>query len=170
MGVAIRRATVDDLPAVSALLGATWHATYDGVYGVERVAGITGRWHSVDTLARGLDRPDGCFLVAEASGRMLGTISIGRGCDGELKLDRLYVMPNAQGQGLGRRLLEAALATCPAARAISLEVEPANAQAVRFYERQDFVVTGRTGDCGGSGDSIPALVMTRRLMAQPPRS
>ena len=57
--------------------------------------------------------------------------------------------------------------TSSASETVSLEVEPANTEAIRFYERQGFVVTGRTGDCSGSGDGIPALIMTRRLAPVP---
>jgi len=163
MGVQIRPARADDLPAVSALLGATWHATYDDVYGAERVADVTRRWHAVEALAKGLDQPDACFLVAVETGRLVGTIAVVAGESGTLDLKRLYILPDAQGRGLGGRLLAAALAAFPGATGVRLEVEPANARAVSFYERQGFVATGRTGDCSGTNDRIPALVMTRRL-------
>jgi ribosomal protein S18 acetylase RimI-like enzyme len=159
----IRPAALSDLPAVSALLAETWHATYDDLYGAERVADITRRWHSIDALAQGLGRPDTCFLVALAKGDVTGTISVVRRPDGTLELKRLYVLPQAQGGGIGSRLLAAALAVFPDAPAIGLEVEPANAQAIRFYERKGFTVNGKTSDCTGSGDRIPALVMTRAL-------
>lgn len=162
MTVAIRSARREDLAEISALLGVTWHATYDGIYSADRVADITSRWHSVDNLANGLDRP-GLFLVAVENGRIVGTLSLEPACGGGLKLERLYVRPDAQGRGIGRRLLDAGLAAYPDATAIGLEVEPANTQASRFYERQGFAATGNTGDCGGSGDRIPALVMSRGL-------
>ena len=37
----VRTASARDLPAIRALLVATWHDTYDGIYGVERVTAIT---------------------------------------------------------------------------------------------------------------------------------
>jgi ribosomal protein S18 acetylase RimI-like enzyme len=170
MALVIRPATPGDLAAISALLAETWHATYDGIYGHDRVADITVRWHSVDALGKHVGESGHAFLVAIDDGRIVGTISIGTACGGGLKLDRLYVHPNTQGQGHGRALLAAGLGALPAGVEITLEVEPANAQAIRFYERNGFVVTGRTSDCSGSGDRIPALVMTRQLTAPPPRS
>ncbi|MEZ5926328.1 MAG: GNAT family N-acetyltransferase [Hyphomicrobiaceae bacterium] len=169
MPVEIRIARREDLAAVSALLGQTWHATYDGIYGPDRVAEITRRWHSVESLAKGIDRSGARFLVAVEDGRIVGTLSLGAGDAGRLKLDRLYVLPDVQRRGIGGRLLDAGLAAVPTAEAIDLEVEPANAQAIRFYERQGFVVTGETSDCSGSGDRIPALIMSRTLKAQSPQ-
>ena len=167
MTIDIRPARREDLPAISALLGATWHATYDGIYGADRVTDITSRWHSIESLAKSLDRPGSAFLVAVEDGRIVGTLSLGPACGDCLQLDRLYVLPEAQRQGIGRRLLEAGLGASSPSETVSLEVEPANARAIRFYERQGFVVTGKTGDCSGSGDGIPALVMTRRLAPIP---
>lgn len=169
MTLHIRPATHDDLAAVSALLAETWHATYDGIYGAGRVAEITSRWHAVGRLALGLDQPGTSFLIAEDGGRIVGTVSLVRGEDGTLDLKRLYVLPEAQSQGIGSRLLETALAAFHDTTAIRLEVEPANASAIRFYERNGFAVTGRTSDCSCSGDGIAALIMTRdsRVAAKP---
>ena len=46
----VRTAGRNDLEAISELLGVTWHATYDAIYGVERVREITASWHSVQEL------------------------------------------------------------------------------------------------------------------------
>jgi ribosomal protein S18 acetylase RimI-like enzyme len=161
--LAIRDAALADIPSVSALLAETWHATYDAIYGADRVAELTRRWHAADALASGLDRPDTCFLVAVDGGEIVGTLSVVSRADGVLDLKRLYVLPRVQGSGIGGQLLEAGLSAFPEAHTITLEVEPANGQAIRFYERKGFQVTGRTGDCSGSGDRIPALVMSRVL-------
>ena len=45
--IIIRAVTVADLPAVRTALVETWHATYDGIYGPDKVYDITTRWHSL---------------------------------------------------------------------------------------------------------------------------
>ncbi len=159
----IRPCNAADLPEVSALLAATWHATYDAIFGAERVADITGRWHAVERLAQDLEHPKICFLIAEDGDRLIATSLAGDTGNGLVRLARLYVLPEAQGRGHGRALLEATLAAFPAATAVDLEVEPANEQAVRFYEAQGFAVTGQGTDCGGEGEEIPHLIMARQL-------
>ncbi len=62
--VIIRPVATVDLAELSALLVETWHATYDALYGAARVTEITGRWHSVEALAAGLQRPKSIDLVA----------------------------------------------------------------------------------------------------------
>ncbi|TIV74013.1 MAG: GNAT family N-acetyltransferase, partial [Mesorhizobium sp.] len=46
----VRTASERDLVAVRALLVETWHATYDAIYGAERVTAITDDWHSIASL------------------------------------------------------------------------------------------------------------------------
>jgi ribosomal protein S18 acetylase RimI-like enzyme len=55
-------------------------------------------------------------------------------------LDELYVDPRERKDGLGTRLLEAAMAIARArgCRALDLEVEPGHESAVRLYERMGF--------------------------------
>ena len=51
----VRTASERDLAKVSALLGETWHATYDALYGADKVSEITARWHSVPALKARID-------------------------------------------------------------------------------------------------------------------
>jgi ribosomal protein S18 acetylase RimI-like enzyme len=157
----LRAATEPDLAAVRDLLVATWHATYDGIYGRERVREITDRWHSLAALARGAAGPRRVFLVAERDGRIVGTsLAYPDGC--EAVLSRLYVHPEAQGTGLGRRILDESLRRLIGASACRLEVEPRNVRAIRFYERAGFAPAGESRNCGGDS-GYEALIMRREL-------
>ena len=159
----IRDANADDLPAIRDLLVTTWHHTYDDIYGEERVNDITARWHSVQALANGLHTADGCFLVAEIEERIVATAYAGEGEGSDVKLFRLYVHPDCQGGGLGGALLERITAAFPSADTITLEVEPENHNAISFYERHGFAVSGNAADCGGQGDGIAHLIMTKTI-------
>ena len=158
----IRPATTADLPAIRALLVETWHATYDNLYGAKRVTEITDDWHSLENLAVQLGREGAVFLVAVTERGIDGTSLARIRSNGQVMLDRLYVRPAAQGQGIGQRLLAATLARFAADSIIQLEVEPQNVAAIRFYERQGFVTVSRTADCGGAGSAITANIMERR--------
>ncbi len=159
--IEVRRAAGADLAAVSALLGKTWHATYDAFYGAERVAEITASWHSVEALSRHLDL-GGLRLVAVRDDAIVGTAAdLPRGTGGDVKLSQIYVLPAFQGEGVGQALLDAFIAASHSARRITLEVEPYNTQALAFYERQGFVKCGEIADCGGGASGLRAVVMER---------
>jgi len=161
----IRSATSADLSKVSALLGRSWHATYDAIYGTEKVAEITKEWHSVESLKRRMDRPDSEFVVAD-DGRRLGGMAYAVMDKDEpevVQLQQLYVDPDLLGQGIGRDLF-AEVETCfPAAKRMRLEVEPKNERAVRFYAGLGFHEVGWTKNCGADQSGIPAMIMEKQL-------
>ena len=161
----IRSASQADLAKVSALLGRSWHATYDAVYGVEKVSEITKSWHSLDALKRRLARPDSEFVVAD-DGRRIGGMAYAAMDKDEtdvVHLHQLYVDPDLTGQGIGCDLF-AELETCfPAAKRMRLEVEPKNEGAVRFYSGLGFHEVGFTKNCGSDESDIPAMIMEKEL-------
>ncbi|MFI5012269.1 MAG: GNAT family N-acetyltransferase [Hyphomicrobiales bacterium] len=134
----IRPARRDELAAIRAVLVETWHDTYDGILGVARVSEITDDWHSLVNLARGLNRFDHAFLVADTDGDVAGTASATFDGDGLITLDRLYVRPESQGQRLGTALLVACVAHFPHARGLRLEVQAKNRKGRAFYARRGF--------------------------------
>ncbi|MCW2614248.1 MAG: ribosomal protein S18P -alanine acetyltransferase [Frankiales bacterium] len=101
------------------------------------------------------------YLVALADGAVVGYAGL---CDypDEAFVQTVAVAPDAQGQGLGGRLLTALLdeADRRGQRTVSLEVRADNDPAQRLYARHGFARTGvRRGYYPGGVD---ALVLTRR--------
>jgi len=162
--IVIRRCAPADVEAVSCLLSAVWHDTYDKVFGVERVNDITQRWHSADVLRGNLEVDDACFLVAETDSRICGTAYSTRADEkNTVTLHRLYVSKDLQGGGVGLKLLNGIVNSAHGGDVLLLEVEPSNTRAIGFYERAGFRKTGRGTDCGGVGDGIPHIIMERAL-------
>lgn len=163
MGTFIRTASERDLPAVRELLGVCWHATYDGIYGAERVSVITAEWHSMASLKARLAKPYSEFIVAEGGTGLDGMAYASQSDPGFVMLHQLYLLPQAQGRGLGAEMLAEIEAAFPDAKAIRLEVEAANENAVGFYARRGFVTVSRTENCGKDQSGIAALVMQKTL-------
>lgn len=70
-------------------------------------------------------------LVGEANGQLVGYLLMSGS-----HVDQLFVLPGFQGQGMGRRLLGAALGR--GLRPLTLNVFAENGRARRFYERHGF--------------------------------
>ncbi|AYV49429.1 acetyltransferase [Caulobacter flavus] len=68
-------------------------------------------------------------------------------------MQALFVDPDHRGTGVGRNLVTLALATQPT---LTTDVNEQNAQAVGFYERMGFVVTGRS-PTDGQGRGYPLV-------------
>lgn len=169
MSLVLRPATPADIPALRALLVETWHKTYDPIFGAEKVTEITGRWHSEARLAEQIGAAAAAphrerQWVAEEAGRLLATIAVHALAPEKLEIGRLYVLPSAQGRGIGEKLMLAVLAQFPEARTARLDVEPGNAQAIRFYTRFGFRVARAGSACGGDqAAGIAHLVMEAAL-------
>ncbi|WP_419913501.1 N-acetyltransferase family protein [Hoeflea sp.] len=159
----VRTASERDLEEIRALLIATWHDTYDHIYGVEKVTEITDAWHSIAALRPRVDQPNSEFVVAD-TGEQICAVAFASSKDGRLVLlHQLYVSPDAQGKGAGSLLMHEIIDSFPEARKIRLEVEETNAQAIAFYENKGFVEVGRTANCGEAESGLPALILERVL-------
>jgi ribosomal protein S18 acetylase RimI-like enzyme len=161
----VRTASERDLAAVRALLVETWHATYDAIYGAERVTEITDDWHSIPSLKARLVRPNSEFLVADDGKRIGGMAYAAATTDPKLvMLHQLYVLPSFQGKGIGKMLLDEIEDSFPDARTLRLEVEAENASALAFYRTNGFVqAADATDNCGAAQSGIPALVFEKAI-------
>jgi ribosomal protein S18 acetylase RimI-like enzyme len=148
----IRTVTATDLEAVRDVLRETWHATYDGLFGAAEVDAISARWHAIDVLKSQMAAHDSAFLVAEYDDVVVATSFASQIKPGEVVLDRIYVLPIAQGIGIGQALLKESLARFPGAATVRLEVEPRNTGAIKFYEAQGFTRVGAIRQCGGDSE------------------
>ncbi len=159
----VRSASSRDLATVSELLHETWHATYDSIYGCDRVAEITAEWHSPARLAEHLAWPDSEFIVADDGKTIAGMAYARMISENCAVLHQLYVLPAWQGKGAGNLLLQEICRCFPQAETLRLEVEAANIMAIAFYERHGFNRAGATSNCGNADSGIPALVYEKRL-------
>jgi diamine N-acetyltransferase len=147
----IRPATSSDVSALSELAKRTWSEAFgDGVSPEDEASELEeGRSETYfDNALR-----EKTILVAEEDGALLGYVQFGEVTipevevkPGDQSLNRLYVDPNLQGRGLGRRLLEAALRHSRLANAsrIFLTVWDENERAVQLYESYGFRRVGTT--------------------------
>jgi len=162
----VRTANDRDLEKVRMLLAQTWHATYDGLYGVPKVQKIIDTWHSAAALKARLAKKGGEFLVAD-DGKRIGGMGFAAMADNMAKtamLHQLYIHPDLQRQGIGTDILTE-LETCfPDAEILRLEVEAKNANAIAFYTRHGFVEVDMTKNCGAAGSGIEAMIMEKPLV------
>ncbi len=160
----IRTAGHGDVDKVRSLLMATWHATYDPIYGTDKVNDMIALWHTPQALKDRIDNKGGEFLVAD-DGRRIGGMAYAVMSTEMAKtvlLYQLYVDPQFQRQGVGRDLF-AELETCfPDAEIMRLEVEPRNAVAIAFYEGVGFAEVDRIDRMAGV-EGMPGIVMEKSI-------
>ncbi len=158
----VRTASKRDIGTISQLLDQVWHDTYDDIYGVEKVNEITAQWHSKSALERNLKLPASEFLVADDGNKIAGTAFASQIGPKTAKLHQLYVLPEFQGKGVGKLLLEEIEDSFFETQNLSLEVEELNESAIRFYKKNGYSQTGKTAKCGADDSGIAALVFTKK--------
>jgi ribosomal protein S18 acetylase RimI-like enzyme len=91
-------------------------------------------------------RDGGAILFARLDGRIVGTCALIRH-GGDWELSKMAVTADCQGSGIGRRLLEAAIAEFRArdGGTLYLETNSILAPAIRLYESAGFVHAPRPG-------------------------
>ena len=156
MTVTVRAATLEDLPAIKAVGEATWPTTY-AFAGAEYIEHGLATWWSESALARSLRETVvrvGC-LDEQIVG--VGTLDL----RGEFPVIwKMYVLPTAQGSGVGSAVLEALLAEAPPGRGpIRLEYIEGNEPAAAFYRARGFVELRRDP---GEQPGWPAQVWMQR--------
>lgn len=77
----------------------------------------------------------------------------------------LFVMPEMQGHGIGRKLLERMemILELEGATRVHLETPADHVLAVRFYERQGYRILAMRSDGSGRGDPLMSVHLEKRL-------
>lgn len=177
--VQIRNAGPSDANRLTALAQKTYVAAFGHSFTPSDLAAHLETELSVERMAAILHQDT--VLVAEVDGQLVGFLQCGKNNvlhDGftvgfpvpEQEVRRLYVDAAFQNQGIGARLMAAALALpeLQKAAAIVLDVWEHNPAAQRFYGRYGFVVVGAREFVVASGaETSRDLIMVRRQPVDP---
>lgn len=134
-----RRLRAEDLEEASAVCMASFMAAVApslSPLGVETFAGIV----SVDGFANRMSDENDMFAF-ELAGRVVGVAEL----MGGQHVATLFVLPDCQGQGIGRALMEALFA-CARGDVVTVR---ASLGSVPAYERYGFRVSGPVGEYAG---------------------
>lgn len=139
--VQIRKAVVDDLQSIHDMAQVVFRNTYKEILSPDQMEYMMEMMYSHPNLLRQLEEGHHYYIAQDGDMR-LGYISIQKeGADEEgtevFHLHKIYVMPDAQGQGVGKMLFETAIDHVKQASAgrkarIELNVNRYN-KAVDFY-------------------------------------
>jgi GNAT superfamily N-acetyltransferase len=143
----IRKAALEDAPALARIHVQTWLETYTGLIPDEVMAGITVE--ARERQWRYTFDHDNTVLITELDGQAIGFCSIGppRESGADLELFTLYLLKAFQGRGIGRTLWDAALKAAKARGAKTLRLWVLETNPTRgFYERAGGILEGRKVD------------------------
>jgi ribosomal protein S18 acetylase RimI-like enzyme len=164
--VVIAAASAADIPVVQRLAGAIWRQHYPGILSVEQIEYMLAQSYSYAALERFVTAADAGLALARVDGEAAGFAAWYRTeTPTTVKLDKLYVLLQFQGEGLGRTLIDvvAAQARTRGCDEVTLNVNRGNAGAIRAYERCGFVIRARGDFPIGAGFVMEDFIMVRAL-------
>jgi diamine N-acetyltransferase len=173
--VSVRRATRADVPALADLARRTWEDAFGHTVSREDSSAELDANRSAAYFEAAL--AEDTVLVAEDESRLAGYVQFGEvriaeveAAPGEQELRRLYVDTGLQRGGIGRTLLNAALADprLAGAHRVVLQVWEQSEGAIGLYRSLGFEAVGRTTFRIGS-EVAEDLVMVLDRSVQPAR-
>ena len=141
-GLSIAAATADDLATVARLAGVIWRRHYPGIITREQIDYMLARGYADAALRRSSKTP-GAGLGDRARRRRSRSASppgVGPEEARITKLDKLYVLQELHGRGVGRRLIAHVEAAARADGAV--HAGPQRQQAQRVVDRRSTAATG----------------------------
>ena len=164
--VAIVAAEAADIPQVERLAREIWRRHYPGIITHEQIDYMLARGYSRAALMRYLTEADAGLALARRGEPTVGFVGWYKlAPENTMKLDKLYVLPEHHGEGIGRVLIEHVVAHARAARcgAVKLNVNRKNVRAVGIYERCGFGISERGDFPIGNGFVMEDFVMVRNI-------
>lgn len=139
----IRKADINDVETIRRIAHETWHHTYSPILEQEQLDYMLTEIYSTETLSSQIKDGSQTYLVLEEDGQPVAFAGYSpRGDDPEVyKLHKLYCLPQTQGKGYGKILInEVAAKTLEAGKQLlDLNVNRYN-KAKTFYEKMGFKV------------------------------
>jgi ribosomal protein S18 acetylase RimI-like enzyme len=109
MSVVVRQARLEDAQAIGRIEIETWRSTYAGILPDRTLLGMSERRQTSSWMSFLRHRPQDVWVAQNAKSELLAFGNCGAQRDGAVsfagEVYTLYVLPDAQGQGLGRRVL-----------------------------------------------------------------
>ncbi|MGA2244353.1 MAG: GNAT family N-acetyltransferase [Verrucomicrobiota bacterium] len=155
-----------DLTELAQLAGTIWRACYPGIISHAQIEFMLAHMYAPETLREEVRSQGIRFYRLLVGERFGGFASLGpTAAAGVMKLHKLYLLPELQGRGLGRLLLEycAAEAQQLGAARLILAVNKRNARAISAYQHNGFAIAESVVTDIGGGFVMDDYIMERAV-------
>ncbi|MEO7716904.1 MAG: GNAT family N-acetyltransferase [Capsulimonas sp.] len=149
--VTVRTAFHEDISLLTELSTTTYRSTFAQHYIPEDMEAYLTENFSEEKLEQEFSDPLATFFIAELSGKPLGYAKLHMGQPDAsvtgskpMELERLYVLPEGIGRGIGPRLMQECVETTTGRglETLWLGVWEHNHRAIRFYQKWGFEEVG----------------------------
>jgi diamine N-acetyltransferase len=157
----------DEVPIIQTLARATWPTAFAGILTGEQITYMLEMIYSLPALQMQIRQKGHRFMLYREEEIVLGFISYELNVKpSKTKVHKLYVLPEAQGKGIGKQLLQKveSLAIEASQTDLFLNVNRFNHSAINFYNQIGFREIGKEVIDIGNGYVMDDLIMEKKLV------
>jgi len=159
MSVKIKQATINDVPIIQQIAYKTWPNTYGAILSEAQINYMLQLMYNTSELEHQI-QSGYQYLLAGNENEIIGFTAFNEISPQAFKLQKLYVLPEAQGTGLGKLLLNHIIQEIKSKGAVSLilNVNRHN-NALSFYTKMGFQIIREEDNDIGNGYFMNDYVM-----------
>jgi ribosomal protein S18 acetylase RimI-like enzyme len=162
--ITIVKTSEADIPFIQHIAYTTWPLVYKSIVGETQLAYMLNLIYSASSLKQQMQNGS-TFLLAKENKEPIAFAAYFLKSPHIHKLDKLYALPNQQGKGLGKMLVNYIVAEIKAlgATALHLNVNRYNTSAQSFYKHLNFKIIKEEDIPIGEGYFMNDYVMELKL-------
>jgi diamine N-acetyltransferase len=165
--ITIEKATTEDIKTIQTIAKETWAVAFREILSGSQIKYMLAMMYSSDSIAKQMTEQNHVFFLATEGIQPVGYLSVEANYGGQnkTKIHKIYILPSAQGKGIGKLLIGKAtqVAKEHQNQLLSLNVNRNNV-AVKFYETVGFVIVGQENIDIGSGFLMEDYIMDKQLV------
>ena len=163
--ITIINAQLTDIPVIQEIAKRTWPITFQNILSESQIDYMLEMMYSPQALTEQMQEKNHVFLLAKEMENSVGYISYQlEYTPGNTKIHKIYVLPNTQGKGIGKLLIDEVLKIAKQKKqsSLTLNVNRDN-RAIRFYKHLDFKIVGEENIPIGNGFLMEDYIMEKAL-------
>jgi ribosomal protein S18 acetylase RimI-like enzyme len=169
----ISHANICDIPVIQRIAYHTWPATFEHILSMEQLTYMLDMMYSSVSLAQQIQQKGHAFLLAGIGVQEpMGFAAYEINFQGSpvTKVHKIYILPEAQGKGLGKALFEyiARESVKKGNGRLSLNVNRNNTKALKFYQNNGFEIVGEEDIQIGQGYLMEDYILEKDLKRDSP--
>jgi len=165
--IEIKTATTLDIPIIHSLAHQIWPKTFAEILSAKQLEYMLDLMYSYESLQYQIETEEHRFIIAYENKKPLGFAAYypkDKTSHSLYKLDKIYVLPDQHGKGIGKKLIEYIISIIKpmGASILELNVNRSN-NAVTFYQKLGFTTTSEVDLPIGEGYFMNDYVMQKSL-------
>lgn len=164
--ISLKEASIADINTIQDIANTTWPITYGKILSKEQLAYMMDLIYSDESLLNQIQKQKQLFYIAYEETSVLAFLAIEHNYKDEAvtRIHKIYILPEAQGKGIGKLLIDATqkFANENNSTTLSLNVNRFN-KALAFYQKLGFEIIAEENVEIGNGYLMEDYKMEKKL-------